>query len=515
MVKKRIRLLLLTCGTNACYHVAKRLKECFGGRVYIIGADINHRWMIPTHPYLDQFYQCPLSSEEVYYQFILNICKQEDVNYLLPSYDVDQQMFYEGNADLKLCGVESLGITKEAKAIYNSKEKTNRFLEKIGLPVPRFYSKENIKDNEFYFCKPCHGVGSIGIKKMKGEELRNDKTDDLIIEEVCTGPEITLECFNYGGKLYSVARERLDTKSGVCTKARIYQDKNLQTIAQLFVDSIRLPYIFNLQFMTNCEGCKVITDVNLRTAGGMSLSFAAGWDEVKALGKIMLGEENVTASLKAPQKDIYVVRAYTDIITKKCQQRIAFDLDGTLLDSRKRHQVVMDYVLAEYGISLDTSNLLAYKIEGYSNKEWLRMKKLTPQDIERVNNRWIELIETEEFLAGDTLYPNVWQYLEKLSNNNRLFLLTARNNKENTEKQISKLGISQFFDTISIVPSSKTTIDDKARLLKQFNVDVFYGDTESDMKAAEDAHCDFRAVTTGFRSKQFWSNFEVELAEIK
>ena len=80
-------LLLLTCGTNACYHIAKRIKECFGDRIQIVGADINKKWMIPTSPFLDSYIQVPLSSDSSYYKTILGICEDERVNYIMPSFE--------------------------------------------------------------------------------------------------------------------------------------------------------------------------------------------------------------------------------------------------------------------------------------------------------------------------------------------------------------------------------------------------------------------------------------------
>lgn len=514
MTNNNVTLLILTCGTNACFHVSKRLKECFSARIRIVGADINKEWMIPTKPYLDSFYQCPYTSDSSYYQFILSICEKENVDFILPSFDADQNLFYDGNPDLEKLGIRSFGISTELIDIYRTKENTNRFLENKGLPIPIMYQKSDIVKEQNYFCKPRTGVGSVGARMMKGTDILNSNETELIIEEICTGPEVTLECFNYEGKVYSVARERLDTKSGVCTKARVYQDDSLEAVAQKFSEIIKLPHIFNLQFMTNSKGEKVITDVNLRTAGGMSLSYAAGWDEVEALGKIMLGEEGVELTVKVPIKEQYVIRAYTDIVTKQIKKRIAFDLDGTLLDSRERHKVVMDFVLMENGIDIDTSDYLGYKYEGNNNLSWLTNKGLSEKTAAEINNRWIELIENEQFLIEDELYKDTIPLLKELSKDNSLMLLTARNNQEGLNKQISSLGIKQYFDKIIVVETSKKTPELKSEVLKEMHIDEFYGDTESDMKSAIAAGCEFYASTRGFRSKQFWSRYDVKCASL-
>lgn len=505
-------LLLLTCGTNACYHVAKRLKESFGDRIRIIGADINKKWMIPTSPYLDSYHQVPLTSNSAYYKTILDICLNEHVNFLMPSFDADQILFYNGNQNLKELGITSFGISQSLLKIYQSKKETNLFLLNNGFPVPRFYEVAEIEDDKEYFCKPKNGVGSAGVRKSLGSQIKKNLNSDLIIEEICSEPEITLECFNFNGKVYSVARERIAAKSGVCTKAHVYHSNSLQAIAQRFADSIELPYIFNLQFMINTEGQYVITDVNLRTAGGMSLSYAAGWDEVEALGKIILGEGDVVASVRKPVIEQFVMRAYTDIVTKRVNKRICFDLDGTLLDSRERHRVVMNHVLKEYKCDIDTSDYLQYKADGNNNLSWLEMKGVDKNYAKDINLRWIELIEDNDFLKGDLLYPNTRSILESLSRDNFLLLLTARNNKENADIQIDRLSIRQYFDKIVVVSSSKQTAILKSKVLSDLRIEDFYGDTESDLDASKLANCNFFVSTRGFRSKKYWESKDVNYA---
>ena len=88
-----INLLLLSCGTNACYHCAKTLKEKFIDDFYIIGADINEQYLTPSCNYLDSFYKVPYSSSPNYYETILEICKKEKVDYILPSFDSDQKLW--------------------------------------------------------------------------------------------------------------------------------------------------------------------------------------------------------------------------------------------------------------------------------------------------------------------------------------------------------------------------------------------------------------------------------------
>ena len=103
--------------------------------------------------------------------------------------------------------------------------------------------------------------------------------------------EYTVECFNFNGNIRTITRERIASKAGVCTKTKIFNHIELEKIACDFAKKIKCPYCFNLQFMKNQNDEFVITDVNLRLAGGMSLSATAGWDEISALAKIMLDKK--------------------------------------------------------------------------------------------------------------------------------------------------------------------------------------------------------------------------------
>ena len=508
------KLLLLSCGTNACFHIAKILKEKFSKDFCIVGCDINKQWLIPTCDYLDNFYQSPFSSDDNYYSFVLDICKKEKIDYLLPSFDNDQFLFSCDNHDLKELSVQSLAISRSLD-FYRDKECTNKFLELIGIPVPKRFTKDTVKEETEYFVKPVNGVGSIGIQKTAGDEIRKstDRYDGYVIQELCFEPEYTLECFLYNNKIYSVVRERIASKSGVCTKTRLFQDKELEKYAYKLAKNAELPHIFNMQFMKNQKDEYVCTDLNLRTAGGMSLSYAAGWDEISALANVMLDkdEKTITSPVDKVIPEQYIIRHYEDSVTKIVKKRIAFDLDGTLLDSRKRHEIVMSDVLKKHGIDLDTSGLVAFKFDGHNNIDWLLSKGISEDNAQKINKEWISLIENAEYLKADFLYPNVRDVLSNLSKENDLFLVTARSNKENAYKQIKQLGIVQYSTGISVVDTCSETASLKAVELKKFHAEYFIGDTESDYKAAQIADCDFYAVGYGFRSESFWRKKDIKI----
>lgn len=312
-------ILLLSAGTNACYHMAKTLKEKFPNDFKIIGADINDAHLIPTAGYLDAFYRVPYTADPKYYDTIIKICRDENVDFLIPSFDADQKLFTPENPDLQKIGTRSFGTCSDTMRIYDSKAKMNAFLAENGFPLPLIYSATTVSPNKKYMVKPVRGVGSIGAGFKMGADIINLNDADYVIQEPCAEPEVTMECFTADGAFSCVCRERIASKSGVCVKGRVFNDDELMRIGERFVAVLKTPHVFNIQFMKNSDGKWVITDVNLRTAGGMSMAYAAGWDEVSALAKIMLGRSTADVFETIPKKvpETFVVRAYVDIVNTK------------------------------------------------------------------------------------------------------------------------------------------------------------------------------------------------------
>ena len=198
----------------------------------------------------------------------------------------------------------------------------------------------------------------------------------------------------------------------------------------------------------------------------------------------------------------YVIRAYTDIVTKIEKPIIAFDFDGTLLDSRKRHQLVLDDILKQFNISLDTADLIEYKRQGKNNVAYLISKGIDLKLANQIQTLWIENIEKENYLDCDILYPETIDLLEKYSKNNDLILITARNNKAGLYWQIDKLGLRKYFKKIDVVDSNSKTSEEKKKILKMHCVTTFIGDTLSDYNATKGLNIEFIHLDYGFCDKK-------------
>ena len=188
------------------------------------------------------------------------------------------------------------------------------------------------------------------------------------------------------------------------------------------------------------------------------------------------------------------------------QKNIVLDLDGTLLDSRRRHTIVLsdciNKINGENSTYRDFDDFISYKSEGHTSLSYLQKKGIC--NIKEIFSLWIKKIEEKEYLKNDELYPDVLEYLNILKKQYNLFLVTARSNEKNTFWQISYLNLDKCFTEFFVVPNIGNIGDNKYTAVKSLDIDYVIGDTETDYDFAKRFDCTFFPVNYGFRSATFW-----------
>ena len=189
---------------------------------------------------------------------------------------------------------------------------------------------------------------------------------------------------------------------------------------------------------------------------------------------------------------------------------IGLDLDGTLLDSRLRHMVTLQRAAEALAVPLsedDAQEFFQEKREGNSGIEALR--RLGIPSAENISLRWIEMIETEEMLALDRLYPDTMDALMRQWARKSTFVLaTGRHDQAAARRQISRLGLQEFFCAMIFVdPLDRSQT--KAAATRRYDLGAIVGDTEIDLRWAADLGVSFHASSYGFRSENYWQRHQI------
>ena len=122
---------------------------------------------------------------------------------------------------------------------------------------------------------------------------------------------------------------------------------------------------------------------------------------------------------------------------------------------------------------------------------------------------WLSLIETDEYLAMDTIYPNVPEMLSELQKDYTLYVVTARQFKQKTLGQLQALGLLGFFKKVLVTEAVKTKEDLIRQEISTLDPeDLLIGDTGHDILTAKALNVRSVAVSYGFTALEILKTYE-------
>lgn len=181
--------------------------------------------------------------------------------------------------------------------------------------------------------------------------------------------------------------------------------------------------------------------------------------------------------------------------------KLFFDLDGTLIDSRKRLYKLFQELIPQSSLSFEEywklkrnniihSELLSQYFN-YKNSEILLFEKT-----------WMTLIEDDDWLNFDKPFEGVYEYLESLKlDDNKIFIVTARHRKDNALTQISNFGWSDLFDEVLVTEQKSPKTELIKPYLKTNETNWMISDTGKDIQIGKQLNLKTAAVLTGFLNK--------------
>ena len=278
----------------------------------IISTDLNP---LSAGLYLaDRGYVVPAAVDTNFLSFVMEIIHNDDVKIILPTSGFDIVPYSQNKKILREQGV--IPVISDYDAIISCLDKLKFYnLLKNHFDMP-FTSSDTSKINDFpCIVKPIHGKGSRNIFLCDdyNELIKiTSKYDKMLVQEYLPGKEYTIDVMSDldGNAIFAVPRERIEVKSGICSKGKIVKDTELIQISMDLADHLGLIGPSCIQIKLDSRGAPKIVEVNPRMGGATIMATYAGANFPKIIIDLVKGKDIILPAIR----EIQVIRYYEEIV---------------------------------------------------------------------------------------------------------------------------------------------------------------------------------------------------------
>jgi len=276
---KPITVLVSASGAPGTAALLRGLRENGEREVRLVGTDMSERSI--GRDLCDAFHVVPSGSDPGFADAILDVCERESVDAVLPQSSFD----LEGLAGAKeRFEIPVLVASPDAIHRSNDKAETYSMLHRIGVPAPEFRRVNGAREvaaaagelgyPERPVCfKPVFSSGSRGFRILdptvdrahqllyerpgavamrleEAVELLPEDGVDLLVMELATGGERTIDGFAEGGRiLLGHPKTREAMRAGLAMFFETLEDPALMDTAAKIVAELELDHFFNIQLV--------------------------------------------------------------------------------------------------------------------------------------------------------------------------------------------------------------------------------------------------------------------------
>jgi len=317
-----MNLLILSCGTrNKLVRYFKQNRELIGK---VVGTDCSEH--APALYETDSHYIVPRMKEPGYLQVILDICKKEQIDAVLPLQE-DELYLIACNRELFTAeGITPIISDADSIELCRDKYAFFKYMRQKGIPVMMTCSgyeefKECHARGEIdfpVFAKPCRGAGSVGISKVDHQELLEVlckySEEDMIIQQFADGEE-------YGVDVYVdmisheptaiFTKKKLRMRAGETEKSVSVKDEKLFALIKETVSVLQLAGPIDMDVFC-VDGKYYISEINPRFGGGYPHAYECGVRFPEYIANNVAGKENPVTI--GTYEEGAVMLKYTDLM---------------------------------------------------------------------------------------------------------------------------------------------------------------------------------------------------------
>ena len=322
---KDLTILVTACGAQFMPGLADCLKDNGERKIRIVGVDMAFD---PTVlQMVDAFYQVPSASAPDYVDCLLEICKKENVDVVLPFMSAELLPLIDRKSDFEKVGIKVSVSDRVSVEITTNKYRFYEFLKEHNLPVPRFASVKKA-DDLLPACEACgypsnaicvkatELSGSRGIRIVKPDVSRFDllfhekpnsffttmedlqatlhernEMPEMMAMEYLPGMEGSVDLIAENGKIIYMGYRESTVNLHSIPQAGILKDNpDAYAIAEKVVKVLNFTGSADLDFKNDANDKPVLMEINPRIAATMRIFKEGGMNLPYLRIKHLLGE---------------------------------------------------------------------------------------------------------------------------------------------------------------------------------------------------------------------------------
>lgn len=310
------------------YELINFFKEEFNG-YELIGADAFKT--SPAAYILDRVYEVPLKIDENYVDEVIEVCKKEKPEFLIPLLDPELPCFSKSKKRFEELGVHVWVPDFDTVELSNDKYLTYTRFKDSGIALPEtwllkdFLLETTMSSYDKLVLKPSKGSASKGIYKVIPKEVKSITTAEnldintyIVQQNLNFDFEVTVDLFGDGeGNIIEYCqRKRISTRGGEVEKGITVNLPQVTKLIKKVVSELKILGVVNIQVMV--EGDKVyLGEINPRFGGGYPLAHKAGANLIQHIKSYMNKSPYEKIHGTRYKEDFYMLRYDNAIYTDK------------------------------------------------------------------------------------------------------------------------------------------------------------------------------------------------------
>ena len=263
------------------------IRSCREMDMMIVGCDIYPMEWIANSLDVDIFYQALRFNDPGYIDFINQVCKENEIDFIIPLTDPEVDILSENRE--KLCAQVLISDDKSVKLCRNK----IAFADAVG-GIETHIVGEFVPEVYPVVTKPVDGRSSQGLRVVENAEEYALVDKNHIVQRYISGPIIAVDVCRHPvtGHVDSLAREELlRTVNGAGTSVKILKNKKLAEQCAEIAEKLGVCGTICLEFIRENVGdgdsdepefVYHPLECNPRFSGGIAFSSMAGYDFIAA-----------------------------------------------------------------------------------------------------------------------------------------------------------------------------------------------------------------------------------------